>query len=150
MDNRTVVWLGLPFVIAAAVFFFLRSVKFEPALSGNEKDLAAFSVAAVPAISKRMPVTAAALQSPIKIAAVQLTPKKEFPGQPLSQVAPPPVSPPAAVLTLILVNSSRKMAIINGTPVKEGDVINAGKVVKIEKDRVLLDYNKESRWLKIQ
>lgn len=150
MDKRTIVWLGLPFVMAAAVLFFSRSVKFAPALSGTEKDLAAFSVGAVPAISKRQPVTAAALQSPIKIPVVQLAVKKEFPGQPLSQVAPPPPSPPpSAVVSLILVNSGRKMAIINGSPVKEGDVINAGRVVKIEKDRVLLEYNKESRWLKV-
>src|SRR5208283_567281 len=99
MDRQTVIWLGLPFVIAAAVLFFLRSVKFAPSLSGGEKDMAAFSAGAVPAISKRQPVTAVALQSPIKIPAVQPAPKKEFPGQPLSQLAPPP---PAAAVTLIL------------------------------------------------
>ena len=90
MDKRTIIWLGLPFVMAAAVLFFLRSVKFAPSLTGTEKDLAAFSVGAVPAVSVRQPVTAVSLQSPIKIPAVQLTEKKEFPGQPLSQVAPPP------------------------------------------------------------
>jgi hypothetical protein len=151
MDKRTVILLCLPFVIAATVLFFLRSVKFAPSLSGTEKDMAAFSEGTVPVISKRQSVNAAILQSPIKIPSVQLSIKKEFPGQPLSQVAPPPPSPPpAAVLTLILVNSSKKMAIINGIAVKEGEVINAGKVVKIEKNRVLLQNNKELRWLKVE
>ncbi len=150
MDKRTIILLGLPFFIAAAVLFFLRSVKFAPSLIGTEKDLAAFSVGAVPAVSIRQPVTAVSLQSPIKIPAVQLTEKKEFPGQPLSQVAPPPNPLPAAILTLTFINGWKKMAIINGIPVKEGDITNAGKVVKIEKNRVLLQYDKEYRWLKVE
>jgi hypothetical protein len=160
MDKRTGVLLAVPFVIIAAVLLFLPAKKFAPTLSGAEKDFAAFSTGTVPAIIKRYPVTAVALESPLKIPSV-LVQKKEFPGQPLSQVAPPPgqtlpqavltpVTPITYVVTLILANNDKKMAIINGIVVKEGGIINDSTVEKIEKNRVLLKNKKESRWLKVE
>lgn len=141
----------LPFVMAAVLFLLLSSVKFAPSLSPAEKELAAFTCGTVPVVSKRQPVIAAGLESPITIpAAAPVVQRKEFPREPLSRMAPPPAQLPATVVTLILVNNGKKMAVINGVVVKEGDIVDSSKVVKIEKNRVLLSDKKGSKWLKME
>ncbi|MBF0558693.1 MAG: hypothetical protein HQL08_07935 [Nitrospirae bacterium] len=163
MDRRIVLLISVPIVIAAAVLFYLRSIKFVPPLSAAEKDLASFAAGAVPAVSIRQPIVAVGLESPIKIAIAQSAQKKDYPATPLSQVAPVPApgqsqktpEPPSLqqasyVVSFILANGGSERAIINGIVVREGDMINGSRVEIIEKNRVLLRDKKESRWLKIE
>jgi len=49
-------------------------------------------------------------------------------------------------ISLIVVNGKRKMAIIRGVIVTEGDSIDGMRIAKIEPDRILLK-NKTERWI---
>ncbi len=49
-------------------------------------------------------------------------------------------------LSLIVISGRRKMAVMNGKLVKEGDSINGMKIARIEKERILLK-NKSSQWI---
>jgi hypothetical protein len=51
-------------------------------------------------------------------------------------------------ISLIVISDTRKMAMIRGVPVKEGDFIDDNKVERIEPDRVLIK-NNTSRWVDI-
>jgi len=151
LDKKTGVLIALPFIAITAVLLLLPYAKFEPSLSGAERQLAAFTAGTVPAIIRREPVSVSVLESPVKIPLVQNSQKKVFPGESLSQLAPPPASlPKADVVSLIVVNNENRMAIINGKVVKEGDKIDSRLVVKIEKNRVLLKEKTESKWLTVK
>ncbi|MBF0505612.1 MAG: hypothetical protein HQL09_02150 [Nitrospirae bacterium] len=158
VDKKTGILIALPFIAIAAAVLLLPYAKFEPSVSGSERQLAGFTTGNIPSISKREPFTASALDSPIKIAVVQNSPNKTFPGESLSQLAPPPGTthaqaaplPKADVVSLIVVNNDNKMAIINGKVVREGEKSDGRLVVKIEKNRVLLKDKTESKWLKIE
>lgn len=52
-------------------------------------------------------------------------------------------------LSLVVISGSKKMAIIHGKLVKEGDDVNGMKVAKIETDRVLLG-GKTMKWLYLE
>ncbi len=49
-------------------------------------------------------------------------------------------------LSLIVISGKKKMAIMNGKLVKEGDSINGMKVARIEEEKILLK-NKSSQWI---
>lgn len=51
-------------------------------------------------------------------------------------------------VSLVIVSGSSKMAIIQGVLVKEGDIIDDKKVVKIEPNRVLLK-DKTNQWINV-
>jgi len=51
---------------------------------------------------------------------------------------------------MILVNRNKKIAIIDGRLVKEGDVIDQNRIARIEKDKVLLKNNEGEKWLKLE
>jgi hypothetical protein len=52
-------------------------------------------------------------------------------------------------LSLIVISGKRKMAIIRGRIVREGDIVEGMKIAKIENERVLLK-NKTERWLYLE
>ena len=61
----------------------------------------------------------------------------------------PHVVPVERKLSFIMINPSRKMAIIDGRLVNEGSVIGQQRVKKIEESKVLLTNGKgEDIWLK--
>jgi hypothetical protein len=49
-------------------------------------------------------------------------------------------------LSLIVISGKKKMAIMNGKLVKEGDSINGMKIARIEEKKILLK-NKSSQWI---
>lgn len=148
--SKLTIFILAPFIAAIIAAGALKSVKIKPSLSGAEKELSAFSFDAVKAVVTRQPAAVTAADSPIEIPRTTVA-KKSFPGMPLSQIAPqhPPAVRVKESVTFILTKKDRKMAIINGIVVKEGDMINGGKVVKIQKNRVLLQDGEGDRWLSI-
>jgi hypothetical protein len=52
-------------------------------------------------------------------------------------------------LSLIVISGEKRMAIIGGVLVKEGDMINGIKIAKIETNRVLLK-NKSLKWIYLE
>lgn len=141
------IFMALPFILIIATAIYAHSVKIKPKLSQIEKELSVPS----PSFEKvviisRKPVKVAALDSPIKTV---LPLRTDFPQTPLSKIAPK-VSDEEPKVSLILINDGRKMAIINDKVVKEGDVINQIKVVKIENKRVLIKSKKGDKWLNLE
>ena len=51
------------------------------------------------------------------------------------------------LLSLTVISGKTRMAIIKGTVVKEGDIMDGMKIIKIEPDRVMLKNNNTSTWL---
>jgi hypothetical protein len=128
----------------------LPFIKIKPFLTGMEKGLSMLSPDSIESIVDKQPLAFTSLDSPMGIT---YAPKRDFPGVPLSRMAPPQQqeedAPEPVRVTFILTEGERKMAIVNGIVVKEGDMIQSGTVARIEKDRVLIKSEKEQRWVKI-
>ncbi|MCX7794026.1 MAG: general secretion pathway protein GspB [Thermodesulfovibrionales bacterium] len=71
-----------------------------------------------------------ALRSPIMIA------RKEFPQISLEKLAPHPGG--ATEITLLMVSEDRRIAIINGIVLKEGDAFGNGRILRIGRDGVII------------
>ncbi|MDX9713986.1 MAG: hypothetical protein RBT37_01010 [Dissulfurispiraceae bacterium] len=81
---------------------------------------------------------------------INKTVKKGFPNTPLETIAPAAApQEPTLNISMILINNLRKMAIINGIVLSEGDMIGNDRVLKIEKDRVSIRSSKGERWVKL-
>ena len=81
---------------------------------------------------------------------INKTVKKGFPNTPLETIAPAAEpQEPTLNISMILINNLRKMAIINGIVLSEGDMIGNDRVLKIEKDRVSIRSSKGERWVKL-
>ncbi|MBZ0155960.1 MAG: general secretion pathway protein GspB [Alphaproteobacteria bacterium] len=150
-ERSMLLFLSLPVCVVVVVSIVFSSLKMKPSLSPAEKSLSAFSPDAVKAVPVRQPLTVSSLDSPLSIprtAAASL--KKEFPSTPLAQLAPQQSLQERIDVSLVLVNGLRRMAIINGIVVKEGDMIHAGKVERIGRDGIMIKSGKESRWIKVE
>jgi hypothetical protein len=124
--------LGLSLVGFVLVFVIVAFVSFSPA------QLARNPMEAPPEdqlnLSRRNTVVSATLKNPLAPAGTAL---KGFP--PISLDAIAAVNPQKDVLlTMTLIQDGKKMALIDGHIVMEGDAVNQQKIVKIERDRVLL------------
>jgi hypothetical protein len=146
MDKKMIL-MALPVIAIIVAAMVAHSVKIKSKLSPIEKEFSAPS----PTFEKvvvvsRKPVNVTALDSPIKTVFI---PQKDFPQTPLSKIAPK-VSEEEPKVSLIVINDSRKLAIINDKVVKEGDVINQVRVVKIENRRVLIKSKRGDKWLNLE
>lgn len=146
-DKKFMFTLSLPFIVMLFSAIILSFVKFRPGLPVSETRPQAPLYGEVSAL-KRTPVLAASLRSPIQIPAASS--KKGFPGTALSEIAPPQAPAEERKVSLVLVNGNRKMAIINGIVVREGDITGNSRVIKIEKNRVLLKDKLREEWVKLE
>lgn len=135
-----------PFIPALIGLWVISHLKFPPVLSPPERSSLNFSYEPVPITPERRSVEVSSAVSPIPI--VRAAPAASaFPVVPLSKAAPAPATvQPEARVTFILINEDRKMAIVNDKVVSEGDVIGAGKILKIETKRVLMKNNGGETW----
>lgn len=142
-DKKFISILAAPFMAAIFSAIIVSSVvKFKAELPPKEAEIMKFSYTRV-RITGRQPIAVSSLQSPIEIPSPG---QAGFPKTPLSQLAPQPQEK----LSLIFINKGKKMAIINGIVVKEGDVTAIGRVEKIERGRVLINREQEKIWMKIE
>lgn len=148
IDNKQIILIISPVVVTFFCIIALSYIKFKPSLPPAEQGLLDFSYQKQKAtIIRRQPITVLALDSPIRVEAV--SPKVAYPQVPLEKVAP--IEPEVEIkVSFILIDGGRKMAIINGMVVKEGDVFNHNRVAKIEKNRVLIKDKKGERWIRIE
>jgi hypothetical protein len=132
------------------VVWLISMVEFNVVLSPQERELVNFRNEKLPEIVRREPHSVGSIESPIPIA---IASAKDFPQERLADVAPPgdtgtrgdrPLS-----LSLIVIHRAKKYAIIGGTVVKEGDVVDRRRVVRIEKNRVLLRDKEGETWLRL-
>jgi len=146
MDRYMKIKIALPFLLIVVSLAAVRWVNFKPALTPAEARILGFSPERLD-IEERPPFEVNRdLGSPIEI-----TKKREFPPTPLSAVAPRVEAvqerPLELKVSMIVVGEGRRMAIVNGLVVREGDGIGPAKVAKIEKDRLLIAERQKTRWI---
>jgi hypothetical protein len=141
--------VGLPAVVIL-VLLLVSHVKFGVALSPQEKGMLEFRSESMPQIAQRKPSAPGMIASPIPLV---LASEKDFPRELLGDLAPAKGGTAAEKrplsVSLIVVGQGRKLAIIGGIVTKEGDVIDRQRVVKIERDKVLLKDKEGERWLRL-
>lgn len=149
-DRKIIIFfISIP-LAAILIIFLVSKVKFDLSLSPLEKKLFYFNYESTPKIIERIPAPVKSIKSPIVISKL---PERGFPDAPLISVTPP-VTPSLSdvdrKVSLIFVNRSRKMAIIDGKLLHEGDVFDHHRIARIEKDKVLLKNNEGETWLKLE
>jgi ethanolamine utilization protein EutA (predicted chaperonin) len=141
-NRKQITVILLPFIAIILSMIALSHFKFKPALSSEEQNISKFSYKKIAVIQKQ-PITVTDLKSPIDLPVIA---QKDFPKIPLSEIFPRK----ERKVLLILISENRKMAIINDIVVKEGDIIDHGKVKKIERNRVLIKDKEAEEWIKIE
>lgn len=144
-EKKQITFIAIPFILIFFSIIISSLVKLKPVLSPTERALSRFSYEKVHLIDKQ-PLQVTKLDSPIKM-----------PDHSQKDILRVPISGAALHneieakrISLILISDGLKMAIIDGTVVNEGDVINNCKIVKIEKDKILLKAQGGEAWIKIE
>lgn len=144
-EKNQITFIALPFILIFFSIIISSLVKFKPVLSPTERALSGFSYEKVHLIDKQ-PLQVTKLDSPVKM---PVHSQKDILRTPISgteihnEIETKRIS-------LILIRDGLKIAIISGTVVSEGDVINNCKVVRIEKDKILLKDQGGEAWIKIE
>ena len=142
--------------VAVLVFGLSYFIDIKPAISEQEKQYAHFSQEPLP-IEERSELPVSGLRNPLGDTGVG---EKEFPPEPLAAVVPPtgadvPKSSEEAKdvgrrLTLVLVKDKKKLAVLDGAVVREGDMTKTGRIKMIKKDGVLIQEKEGDLWLAIK
>ena len=144
MDNKIKILIAFPFVFVIILFVIANYIPFKTELTETEDRILAFMPSA-PAINEKQKITVSnELKIPINFSPV-LVEKIQASGGTIV----PEIEHSDSNLSLIVISGKRKMAIIRGTLVREGDIIEGMKIAKIEGERVLLK-NKTERWLYLE
>lgn len=139
MDNKTKLFLVLPLVIAAALSAAAYRIPFGTGLNNPESEIISFTPRELQ-ISKRPALSVArGLHGPFDFSAAEA-------GGGINTDASASSAPGMnRGLSLIVTGKGRKLAILEGKLVKEGDKIDDKRVVRIESDRILLK-DKTMQW----
>ncbi len=144
MDNKIKILIAFPFVFVIILFVIANYIPFKTELTETENHILAFMPSA-PAINEKQKITVSnKLKVPINFSPV-LVEKIQASGSTIV----PEIEHSDSNLSLIVISGKRKMAIIRGVLVREGDIIEGMKIAKIEGERVLLK-NKTERWLYLE
>jgi hypothetical protein len=146
-DNKKII-VFLILIPVAAIMIILTSsqAKFAPSFSPAERKVFSFTYGRIPDISERQPLSISSIRNPIDLQ--QRGGEQGFPKVALAEMVPPPETAEKRV-SFILVDQKKKLAIIDGKFVHEGDVIDKHKIIRIEKDKVLLKGKEGEKWLKL-
>lgn len=132
--------LAVSLMVPATAVVLLSAIKMKPTLLPIEKQVLGFSFLLPPSMEKKH-LTFDNLRNPIGADG------KEYPPIALAELAPAQGSPADNQVSLIVVGKTTKLAVLKGTVVREGDVFQGTRVVRIQKDGVLLKNGKEEKWL---
>ncbi len=134
IEKKFIILSVLPFLFIIVSIFTVNMIDFSPTLTEKEQQVLNFNYESMGIPGKKTLVVKNHLKSPLEI----------------SGTLPPP--PPAAVtspgkgLSLIMIRGEEKIAIIDGKVAREGDIIDGMKILKIEKDKILVK-SKKNKWL---
>lgn len=145
-DHKIILFIVLIPVMAISTVFMISKVTFDLSLSPMERKLFNFNYENIPKIAERSMTQTGSIKSPI---ALSKPFAKGFPGTPLSEISPSSSQTDKKV-SMILINKNKKIAIIDGRMVNEGDVIDNHRIARIEKDKVLLKNKEGEKWLKLE
>jgi hypothetical protein len=126
--------LGLSILGFFAVAQGVRWVTFSPSPFERGRQLTQFSKEQLK-LARREAISLGGLTNPFARSA---TAGKDFPPVSLSEVTEPASPPTGSRVSMILLQEGRKMAVVDNQVVKEGDSVNRSRVLRIEKDRILL------------
>lgn len=150
MDNRTNLFMAAPFILIFFAFFAAGFVKFKPKLSPAELKMQKF-VPEIKTLRDKPPFDAVVLNGPFEIHT-----KARQGVSPLKPVAADRVSGINVSMIVLNDNKLMAMAIVNGRVVREGDVIDMIKILRIEREKVLLSYHTagdnslQTRWVSVK
>jgi len=144
MDNRVKILIAFPFVFVIILFVTAGYIPFKTGFTESEDRILTFTPS-IPALKERQEIPAS---SEIKIPFHFTAPAREvIQATDVSRV--PDADYNDSMLSLIVASGKRKMAIIRGQIVREGDIISGMEILKIEPERVLIK-NKTERWLHLE
>jgi len=144
MDNKLKILIAFPFVFIIILFIAAGYIPFKTGVTESEDRILTFTPS-VPALKERREIPVPAeMKIPFHFRASE---RNEAAGQNRTTVTNMDYND--YMLSMIVVSGKRKMAIIRGILVREGDNFGDMKISKIEPDRVLLK-NKTERWLYLE
>lgn len=151
MDNKTKILIIFPPVLAIILIFVATSITFKDELSEAERQTLVFTPPDFKIKRRQIIHVEKELKSPIVpgVSTAKGLPPSKTEVDLASQILTSQIEYNNNALSLIVISGKRKMAIIKGVIVKEGDSIEGMKVVKIEPQRVLLS-NKTTQWIYIE
>jgi hypothetical protein len=144
-NKKIIIILALIPIVAVVIILTSTMAKFAPSFSPVEQKVFNFTSERVPDISDRQPQSVSSIRNPVDL---RRGGEQGFPKTALAEMVPPPDIAEKRV-SFILVNQRKRVAIIDGKFVHEGDVIDNHKIAKIEKDKVLLKGKEGEKWLKM-
>ena len=142
MDNKSKIAIIFPFVLAIILVLAAFHVPFTWKGSAAERQVLRFIPADLTIVRKVLPRIARGLKGPFNFSSTNIIRKTD------NDELVRKIDYNDTTLSLIVMSGTNRMAVINGSLVKEGDWIDDMKVVTIERDRVLLK-NKTQHWLNI-
>lgn len=146
MDSKTKILIACPFAFIIVLLIAANYIPFEGSLSETESRLLEFSPTAV-SIKESQPVQMSGeFKSPIDFRSPE-TVKAPVKGEDNDSVSPADYD--VNKLSLVVISGKRKLAVIDGLLVREGDSVAGMKIAQIEHDRVLLK-NKTAKWLYLE
>ncbi len=138
MNRNMKIQIVLPFVAIIISLLTVKLINFKPA----EARAIGFVPERIDVHERQSFTLNRDIKSPIEIVKA---PAKEFPATPLSALAPQmqgeavkAEKPVELKVSMIVVSEQRRLAIINGVVVKEGNVIHGLRISKIDSNRVLV------------
>lgn len=138
------IFVSVP-VIVLIIVYMISKITFGLSLMPNEEKILSANVDNIPQITERKQNVVASLKNPLQ---GYTGSKMAYPAESLAELMPPFEA--ESKVTFIMVTPGKKMAIIDGRMVREGDSLKNYKVVEIYKDRVLLTGKGGKKWLKVE
>lgn len=145
LDNRFMLLIAAPFILIVISILGIRFISFNPLLDPSEQRIEKF-VHETTLLTEQQPFDISGLKAPFEIK------KQIIPGS----SSMPEISEERLMelkVSMIVVSEGRRMAIINGMVIREGDNIDVMKVARIEKGKVLLTYrtsednSRKTKWI---
>ncbi len=141
MENKTKTLIIFPFLLIVTLALAARSIPFKRDLSSVEKQILQFSPTDLMISEKPVEYSNRDVKSLLDFSAADLERDSSVDHNSDSNTVDRNMN-----LSLIIINDDNRMAIIEDTPVKEGDIIADMKIVKIERNRVLVK-NRTAKWI---
>jgi hypothetical protein len=144
-DNKKIIifLVSIP-AVALIIIFMISKVKFAPSFSPVEQKVFSFTYENTPRITERKPLAVSSVKNPID---PTKTSEQGFPKASLEEIVPPPATEKR--ISFILINKNRRLAIIDGKLVHEGDNVDNHTIARIEKDKILLKNKEGEKWLRL-
>jgi len=133
--------------VIVMVIFGMSMLNIKPSLLPHERRLVQLNYEKV-GIIERTPVVVTGVSNPFSVTRGA---QKDFPPVDLAELAPPEgENGEGQRVSMVLIKDRKKIAIVDGVVVKEGDKFKNGLIKKIDKYGILLKDKEGERWLTLR